>query len=66
MTPRTYKGYQIRDWSGPYGSNPDGREPRYYVQTKHTATGIDWSPECCPKAHSLRQAREIINEMVRV
>jgi hypothetical protein len=60
---RTYKGYTIKPWQGPYGRYSDRGEPRYYIQTKHH-TGADWSPEHCPHAWSLREARERISEIV--
>jgi hypothetical protein len=60
---RRYKGYEIKDWSGPYGSYPDAGEPKYFIQTQHAPTGIDWSAENCPKAWSLREAREKINDL---
>jgi hypothetical protein len=63
MKTRIYKGYEIRDWQGPYGSYPDKGEPRYYVQTQHDS-GNDWSPEHCPQAWSLREARERIDSIV--
>lgn len=58
---RTHKGYQIRDWSGPYGQHPDRKEPKYFVQTQHHPTGIDWASEHCPQFKSLRAAREWID-----
>lgn len=63
MKTRTYKGMEIKEYTGPYGRFPDRREPRYYIQTHHSPTGIPWSPENCPVAWSLREAREKIDQM---
>jgi hypothetical protein len=63
MSTRKYKGYEIRDWSGPYGQHPDNKEPKYFVQTKHE-TGVDWSAELCPQFASLAAAKEWINEVI--
>ena len=60
---RKYKGFLIIRWTGPYGLTPDKGEPRYYVQTHHE-TGNDWAPEHCPRAWSLREAREKIDEII--
>ena len=65
MSTRTYKGYAIRDWTGPYGQHPDRGEPRYYVQTKHWPTGIEWSAENCPRFWSLKAAKEWINSALK-
>jgi hypothetical protein len=63
-TIRKYKGYEIRRWSGPYGQHPDSGEPKCYVQTQHSPTGIDWSAEECPKFWSYKAAREWINNQI--
>ena len=64
MSTRKYKGYEIRDWSGPYGQHPDSPEPKYFVQTQHSPTGMDWSAENCPHFWSLKAAKEWINEKI--
>lgn len=64
MTALRYKGYKIREWTGPYGMFPDKGEPKYYIQTQHSSSGTDWSAENCPKAWSLREAKEKIRVLV--
>jgi hypothetical protein len=54
-----YKGYEIKS-----GLWLNRKFTRWYIQTQHFPTGIDWSPENCPQVYSLKQACEKINEML--
>jgi hypothetical protein len=60
-----YKGYSIEPWKGPYGETPDKGEPKYFVQIYDRATGLPMGAEFCPRAWSLREAKETINETLR-
>lgn len=58
---RKYKGYTIREWSGPYGETPDAGEPRWYIESRHEATGLTEFPSIWMRFRSLRAVKERIN-----